>query len=1540
MLSLKKEIVFLLLIASFLTIPDSGISQSNRMKDRFYLGAINYLWDTYRRTSTQQTYYQNLSYNMMQSYSSHADTTKADASYDGGFFGSMSLFSDSVYNTINFWNITAGQNSLIFERERVLRPAYGQRSTYKAEYSYVDLLNPNLFPKYGFNGKNTVGQICYDNSNFGNGIKIKKCIFGVDDTGYIVNDLYENCEQVNRNEREDANLSGKRVFSDIKQTNYDYKWFIKPRMRIDADYALSHPNDTVAILYVNNFDGNLINSFTIKCKNFMQYYGGTWHYDGGYLDMFYQLGNNPINNNLIAFSVSADALMNGRESEEDWHNSRVDYYIKWMGKVDMYLDYIRVDDEWAHYLFTDINDNQSYWQFHQKINEEIDAFSNQPGFGYFWIDEFAYNNLPCVAEVNRLIQERNPNTSFVTTANIDGIVVEKSGLRDTSGYRRLQLIDTMINNGILTNIYLDGAYPFNDFVLYPNNVNRISKVYPISEHMNQAQNPEDYNCGDGIHTGIQFVLQNWALNTCKTNREHLKAKNYDLVYGYMLQVHSDELGAASNSWALREPTNEEIRVQSYIGLALGAKLINNYSYYSCEFLVNNEYYYSRGLTSEGLISNEYQPRYINYYGQQKWNSVISLNHNIKDIGNYMYPVGELSRHLIYDKTISVNKNELGYEYINNIKSKIINTNGITHFHYDSSIGNVDDDSYRYWELGFFNPNPANPNNPLDKSKYFLAVNKRCTPVDDSYSDERDLYVKFDSRNLQNFTNWKLVDALTNTEILTFDKNSSQYLNAGIFQPGEGKLYKLAPVMQEGGTLVTNESVRNVDFKCKGNVNTNGNNLILGGCKVYFSSDCSITANGSQLVIFSDSLFGSPHCQWNGIIAEGISDCQIYWNNFKNIKSDFALRLINCSKSYTYWNNFLLTYDNATPVNAISVAISNIQSAMTDIQGNYFQVNNSNIGVYFLQSSETSGSFYFKYNNLYSINNTGNLGMLISGVNMGSIEDNRFTGFKIAIASLNSSASYLYNDINLNRDYARGVFATSGSMINMGRNGNSVLGGNNSISTLGNATANINVVNSTFYLDEGYNFFNINSDNNPNMKNYHLFGYFPVNLDEIVMATTMETYNCFKRHDADTIQSCDVTAGYLGPRISFTFNPYACIAGSDNLIADFIVNLGNNAKDTIYKSSNSQPENLTYYQTVYKNLCRDMRRLNYDSAKMKCTELLTNYTDSVFVSDVITKLYLSTIKIDSAGLRTQQLKTFLEQLIINHSENVSLVTSANYSIQKCKVSLNQYASALTGFEDIIIQNPYSYEGLVASWDYAATALMLDTTNGAGGMTGNELLSGIFSSVDKMEYLIDTLRIKKISKYDRYDKSVFTPADRKLLFKTTGNVLFNERDKQLEKVKDLEIKSRNENGKEGTEAKKELEDMKALNEAVKTKRPKSQIDYVAIVNDDIKKVFRNNAANENNRGESVPKEFSLYQNYPNPFNPVTKISFDLPKDAKIKLIVYDILGREVTRLLNSEFKQAGKHIIEFDAMKYNLASGVYFYRIESGDFNAVKKMVLIK
>jgi hypothetical protein len=92
-----------------------------------------------------------------------------------------------------------------------------------------------------------------------------------------------------------------------------------------------------------------------------------------------------------------------------------------------------------------------------------------------------------------------------------------------------------------------------------------------------------------------------------------------------------------------------------------------------------------------------------------------------------------------------------------------------------------------------------------------------------------------------------------------------------------------------------------------------------------------------------------------------------------------------------------------------------------------------------------------------------------------------------------------------------------------------------------------------------------------------------------------------------------------------------------------------------------------------------------------------------------------------------------------------------------------------------------------------------------------------------------------------------------------------------------------------------------------------------------------------GNLIPTVYSLAQNYPNPFNPETKIQFALPKAGQVKIIVYDLLGAEVTTLVH-ENMQAGYHDITFNGS--NLASGVYFYRITAGDFTDVKKMVLIK
>jgi len=89
--------------------------------------------------------------------------------------------------------------------------------------------------------------------------------------------------------------------------------------------------------------------------------------------------------------------------------------------------------------------------------------------------------------------------------------------------------------------------------------------------------------------------------------------------------------------------------------------------------------------------------------------------------------------------------------------------------------------------------------------------------------------------------------------------------------------------------------------------------------------------------------------------------------------------------------------------------------------------------------------------------------------------------------------------------------------------------------------------------------------------------------------------------------------------------------------------------------------------------------------------------------------------------------------------------------------------------------------------------------------------------------------------------------------------------------------------------------------------------------------------------VPKSFELYQNYPNPFNPSTAILFSVPVTSYITLKVYDVLGNEITTLINGQ-KEAGRYQVQFNAA--NLVSGIYIYRIVTGDFISSKKLILMK
>lgn len=92
-------------------------------------------------------------------------------------------------------------------------------------------------------------------------------------------------------------------------------------------------------------------------------------------------------------------------------------------------------------------------------------------------------------------------------------------------------------------------------------------------------------------------------------------------------------------------------------------------------------------------------------------------------------------------------------------------------------------------------------------------------------------------------------------------------------------------------------------------------------------------------------------------------------------------------------------------------------------------------------------------------------------------------------------------------------------------------------------------------------------------------------------------------------------------------------------------------------------------------------------------------------------------------------------------------------------------------------------------------------------------------------------------------------------------------------------------------------------------------------------------------TLADNYSLSQNYPNPFNPETKINFSIKENQFTTLKVYDALGNEVANLINNNLAR-GQYSVEFNAARFNLSSGVFYYKLTSGDFTEVKKMMLIK
>ena len=93
------------------------------------------------------------------------------------------------------------------------------------------------------------------------------------------------------------------------------------------------------------------------------------------------------------------------------------------------------------------------------------------------------------------------------------------------------------------------------------------------------------------------------------------------------------------------------------------------------------------------------------------------------------------------------------------------------------------------------------------------------------------------------------------------------------------------------------------------------------------------------------------------------------------------------------------------------------------------------------------------------------------------------------------------------------------------------------------------------------------------------------------------------------------------------------------------------------------------------------------------------------------------------------------------------------------------------------------------------------------------------------------------------------------------------------------------------------------------------------------------------EIIPKQFSLNQNYPNPFNPSTTITYSLASETDVRLTIYSLTGQVVAMPINSK-QSVGNYTVNVNMSNYGLSSGIYFYRLTTPEFQAVKKLMFIK
>lgn len=719
----------------------------------------------------------------------------------------------------------------------------------------------------------------------------------------------------------------------------------------------------------------------------------------------------------------------------------------------------------------------------------------------------------------------------------------------------------------------------------------------------------------------------------------------------------------------------------------------------------------------------------------------------------------------------------------------------------------------------------------------------------------------------------------------------------------------------------------------------GTSVILGeGASIEFRNGAYLDADGCTFTSINSGEI------WNGIVLDGAgSQTNIQNCTFNDAAASIEVTNTVCSitdNTFNISNNTSCLYGiNAVNETNITIAGNTFNAGSNStaeclkffnydgdgLPGGggapvyYLNIFNNtfNGGVYAVDIQCLTASqlpFYISYNSFNPSMGITYAGIFAYNIS-GNIKNNTFyNSYSNKAVSLQFSAVNVYNN-TLHSAY-QNIWSNNSTIMQMSPIENEYgqwvwFGGYNKLTSVNNYNIEFRTYSNPFISPNGNNCFTVNTQ--PNF------------LGELCLGT--KPYSAYDNYWSPAVSSSsfDITCNSNPVNVTYTPNLTECPdINPGDIIGSNISSIGGSLYDTVYITSsggsggseegnlNKTKKSANTDKILYYNAIQKRKQKDYADAINKCKELINNHDTSIYFNSALSELYLNYLNSDTSGNQTitnglySNLKTYIEQKMQQYQNNAQFIERAYKYLLMCLVKIKSYSEAVAGYENIMNNHPDPIVRLNASWDRSAVVFMM----GQGGSLSD---NSIINSKSKIKKLLDKNPAHRIA------KDIF----------------------KVQKEESDRIETENELYGDNSENKNRIvytkEEKRIFESRIENYNPVNEKEFIEKLSGDIKVMEQVNTAKTTNKVlTNIPKTYKLYQNYPNPFNPTTIIKYEIPKNAQVTLKVYDILGKEVFSY--NEYKLAGSYEVKFDGS--NLASGMYFYTLETNGYKDTKKMVLLK